>query len=44
MVFTLSIYIKLQQKKKNNEALKKIAASGRKTIRSYKKTSKRHRC
>jgi hypothetical protein len=32
MVFTLSIYIKLQQNEEANEALKKIAASGRKIL------------
>jgi small subunit ribosomal protein S2 len=43
-IHIINLYKTAAKLKKNNEALKKIAASGRKTIRSYKKTSKRHRC
>jgi small subunit ribosomal protein S2 len=40
MVFTLSIYINCSKIEEANEALKKIAASGRKILRSYKKQAK----
>jgi small subunit ribosomal protein S2 len=41
MVFTLSIYIKLQQKLKK---LMKLAASGRKILFVATKSKQRHRC
>jgi small subunit ribosomal protein S2 len=44
-IHIINLYKTAAKIEEANEALKKIAASGRKsTFRSYQKTSKRHRC